>query len=207
MRKLFFIYLSLTLFLSPQSIYSKNAEKKYSKPAELTIATEEKLLQQVQRIKELVRHNAKYNQEIAFFIDMEVMSGKNRFFIYDLKNDVLLDQGLVAQGFGSRIKSDGTQKFSNESSSLCSALGNYSIGKSYNGQFGKAYKLYGLDATNNKSFSRNIVLHKSSDVPYEEQNNQIGYSFGCPMVNEKYYLRIQKLIDDSKNAILLDIYY
>lgn len=207
MRKLFFIYLSLTLFLSPQSIFSKNAEKKYSKPAELTIATTEKLLQQVQRIKELVRHNAKYNQEIAFFIDMEVMSGKNRFFIYDLKNDVLLYQGLVAQGFGSRIKSDGTQKFSNESSSLCSALGNYSIGKSYNGQFGKAYKLYGLDATNNKSFSRNIVLHKSSDVPYEEQNNQIGYSFGCPMVNEKYYLRIQKLIDDSKNAILLDIYY
>jgi hypothetical protein len=207
MRKLFFIYLSLALFLAPLHIFSKNAEKKYSRPAELTIATEEKLLQQVQRIKELVRHNAKYNQEIAFFIDMEVMSGKNRFFIYDLKNDLLLDQGLVAQGFGSRIKSDGTQKFSNESSSLCSALGNYSIGKSYNGQFGKAYKLYGLDATNNKSFSRNIVLHKSSDVPYEEQNNQIGYSFGCPMVNEKYYLRIQKLIDDSKNAILLDIYY
>lgn len=207
MRKLFFIFLSLILFLSPQSIFSKNAKKKYSKPAELTIATTEKLLQQVQRIKELVRHNAKYNQEIAFFIDMEVMSGKNRFFIYYLKNDLLLDQGLVAQGFGSRMKSDGTQKFSNESSSLCSALGNYSIGKSYNGQFGKAYKLYGLDATNNKSFIRNIVLHKSSDVPYEEQNNQIGYSFGCPMVNEKYYLRIQKLIDDSKNAILLDIYY
>jgi hypothetical protein len=39
--------------------------------------------------------------------------------------------------------------------------------------------------------SQNIVLHKSSDVPYEEQNNQIEYSFGCPMVNEKYYERIE----------------
>jgi hypothetical protein len=34
-------------------------------------------------------------------------------------------------------------------------------------------------------------------VPYEEQNNQIEYSFGCP-VNEKYYERIEKRIDTSK---------
>jgi hypothetical protein len=28
-------------------------------------------------------------------------------------------------------------------------------------------------------------------VPYEEQNNQIEYSFGCPMVNEKYYAELK----------------
>jgi hypothetical protein len=54
--------------------------------------------------------------------------------------------------------------------------------------------------------SRNIVLHKSNDVPYEEQNNQIEYSFGCPMVNEKYE-RIEKRIDTSKRTIILDMYY
>jgi hypothetical protein len=42
-----------------------------------------------------------------------------------------------------------------------------------------------MPVTTNHS-SRNIVLHKSKDVPYEEQNNQIEYSFR-PMVNEKYY--------------------
>jgi hypothetical protein len=52
---------------------------------------------------------------------MKVMSGKTGF-IYDLKNDILLDSGLVAHGFGSRIKADGGQKFSNESGSLCSSL-------------------------------------------------------------------------------------
>jgi hypothetical protein len=37
---------------------------------------------------------------------MKVMSGKTGF-VYDLKNDLLLDSGLVAHGFGSRIKADG----------------------------------------------------------------------------------------------------
>jgi hypothetical protein len=207
MKTLFFFLIALGLLLSPITIFSKNVEEKPLPDTELTSTTAEKLLQQVERIKKLVRNNPKYNQEIAFFIDMQVMSGKNRFFIYDLKNDLVLDSGLVAHGFGSRIKTDGDQKFSNESSSLCTALGSYSIGHSYNGQYGKAYKLHGLDATNSKSFSRNIVLHKSSDVPYEEQTSQIGYSFGCPMVNEKYYQRIEKRIDDSTSAIILDIYY
>jgi hypothetical protein len=43
---------------------------------------------------------------------MKVMSGKTGF-VYE--NDILLDSGLVAHGFGSRIKADGGQKFSNES--------------------------------------------------------------------------------------------
>jgi hypothetical protein len=62
---------------------------------------------------------------------MKVMSGKNRFFVYDLKT-IFLDSGLVAHGFGSRIKADG-KKFSNESS-LCSSLGSYGVGQSYNGR-------------------------------------------------------------------------
>jgi hypothetical protein len=73
---------------------------------------------------------------------------------------------LVAHGFGSRIKE--AKKFSNESGSLCSSLGSYGVDRVIT--VGMAtYKLHGLDATNDKSFSRNIVLHKSNDVPYEEQ--------------------------------------
>jgi hypothetical protein len=43
-------------------------------------------------------------------------------------------------------------------------------------------------------------------VPYEEQNNQIEYSFGCPMVNEKYYERIESELT-PKRTIILDMYY
>jgi hypothetical protein len=86
-------------------------------------------------------------------------------------------------------------------------LGKYSIGKDYVGRFGKAYKLYGLDVTNSNAFARSIVLHKYDKVPYEEQDKAIVHSLGCPMVNELYYNRIEKIIDNSKRNIILDIYY
>src|SRR6185436_11630260 len=39
-----------------------------------------------------------YNTNTCFLMDMSIESGKNRFFIYDLKKDSVIDAGLVAQG-------------------------------------------------------------------------------------------------------------
>ena len=164
-------------------------------------------MEHVKSIKNHITTNPKDNTELAFFIDMRIMSGKNRFIIYDLKNDKVIDQGLVAHGIGSVNGPAGELKFSNTNSSFCTSLGKYSIGQDYVGKYGKAYKLYGLDPTNNNAFARNIVLHKYDFVPYEEQNQSICNSLGCPMVNEKYYSRIEKFIDNSKINIILDIYY
>jgi hypothetical protein len=138
---------------------------------------------------------------------MRVKSSKNRFIIYDLKNDKIVDQGLVAHGIGSETGKTEELKFSNTNNSFCTSLGKYYIGKNYVGKFGKAYKLFGLESTNSNAFARNIVLHKYDFVPYEEQEKAICHSLGCPMVNEKYYTRIEKLIDNSKRNIILDIYY
>jgi hypothetical protein len=207
MRRIIIALIFIGTLLLSFTISSKNLGNKTSEISGLTNSIEEKLLKHVTIIKELVRTNPNYNNEIAFFVDMEIMSGKNRFFIYDLKKNKIIDQGLVAQGFGSRINPDGKLKFSNENNSLCTSLGKYSVGNSYHGQYGKAYKLHGLDATNNNALVRNIVLHKNVKIPYEEQDKPIGYSFGCPMVNDVYYSRIEKLIDNSKRNIVLDIYY
>jgi hypothetical protein len=73
--------------------------------------------------------------------------------------------------------------------------------------FGKAYKLHGLDQTNSAAFLRNIVLHKYKDVPYEEQENYICNSHGCPMVNEKFFSVVEKILDNSNKKIILTIYY
>lgn len=166
---------------------------------------EERILEQLVAVKSMLKSNPKFNNEIAFLLDMKIMSGRNRFFVYDLKNDRIIDQGLVAHGLGSGFYSD--LKFSNENNSYCTSLGKYYIGKSYFGEFGKAYKLYGLEETNSNAFLRNIVLHQYNKVPYEEQNTYICNSLGCPMVNENYYKRIEKYIDSSKGNIILDIYY
>jgi L,D-transpeptidase catalytic domain len=166
-----------------------------------------KFYKNVLEIKKFIKKETAYNNHIAFFIDMKINSGKNRFFVYDLKTNKIIDQGLVAHGSGSEIILKDSLKFSNVENSNCTSLGKYSIGNSYSGKFGKAYKLNGLDLTNNNAFARNIVLHKYSIVPYEEQNFKICNSLGCPMVNEKFYNRLEKIIDKSKAKIILNIYY
>ena len=207
MKKIIFIVIPIAiLFCSFGNISSFPIEKSY-KSSSLTTLTEQRLLDRVKTIKQFISTNSKYNNELAFFIDMRIMSGKNRFIVYDLKNDKIVDRGLVAHGIGSETQNNEELKFSNVNSSFCTALGKYYIGKDYIGRFGKAYKLFGLDNTNSNAFARTIVLHKYEKVPYEEQDKAICHSLGCPMVNEIYYGRIEKLIDNSKKNIILDIYY
>ena len=208
MRKIIFVLTPIFVILF--SSFNNGLEITENRANEVVITTsptEQRLLDRVKTIKQFIGTNSKYNNELAFFIDMRVMSGKNRFIVYDLKNNKILDQGLVAHGIGSETDNKPELKFSNNGSSFCTSLGKYSIGKNYIGKYGKAYKLYGLDASNSNAFARSIVLHKYDKVPYEEQERAIVHSLGCPMVNELYYDRIEKIIDNSKRNIIMDIYY
>ncbi|MDX6188400.1 murein L,D-transpeptidase catalytic domain family protein [Flavobacterium sp. Fl-318] len=203
MRKIILSLLILIIVLFGIILFVKNPkeEKVFDKKAD------NKFTKRVSAVKKLVASDSKYSNKTAFFIDMKISSGKNRFFVYDLQNNRVIDKGLVAHGSGSETKVEGELKFSNVNNSLSTSLGKYYIGYSYNGDFGKAYKLHGLDKTNDNAFLRNIVLHKYSKVPYEEQDTPICNSYGCPMVNERFYKRIEKLIDASDKKIVLDIYY
>lgn len=172
-----------------------------------TSIIDKRIESQVREVRKLLNHNSNYNKKIAFLIDMKIPSGKNRFFVYDLKENKIIDKGLVAHGSGSETGVKGKLKFSNVPNSLTTSLGKYYIGNHYNGKFGKAYKLYGLDSTNNNAFKRDIVFHYYYDVPYKEKDGYICNSFGCPMVNKKFFDRIAKIIDHSEYDILMNIYY
>jgi hypothetical protein len=152
---------------------------------------------------QFLSQNPSYNQDIVFLIDMKIPSGKNRFFIVDVKNKKVIDKGLVAHGYGE----DGSVKFSNKPGSEMSSLGKYKIGESYNGKYGKSYKLYGLDSTNSNAFSRGVVIHEYDEMPYEETDAEIVRSQGCPMVNKQFFIRIEKILDTTSKPILLEIYY
>ncbi|WP_343558563.1 murein L,D-transpeptidase catalytic domain-containing protein [Sphingobacterium sp.] len=160
-----------------------------------------------EQVKNIVKNNKKYNKELAFLLDMKRPSGRNRFFVVDLRNNQLLDQGLVAHGSGSETGKTGQLKFSNKDSSYATSLGMYAIGVPYNGRFGKAYRLFGLEDSNSNAYNRNIVLHKYDSMPYDEQVAPICLSQGCPMVNVKFYERLQRIIDTSQKQIILSIYY
>jgi hypothetical protein len=147
-----------------------------------------------------------FNKKIIFLVDMSLPSGKNRFFVYDISKDSIIKTSLVAHGAGNKGFSF-TPKFSNQKESGCTALGKYRIGKSYAGRFGLAYKLYGLDSSNNNAFSRSIVLHSYNCVPEQETYPYpICNSRGCPMVALLFLKELQAIIDKSEEPVLLWIF-
>ncbi|QSW88899.1 MULTISPECIES: murein L,D-transpeptidase catalytic domain-containing protein [Flavobacterium] len=198
------IFFAALLFsLSSFTTLSIDDKKIFLNEIELT-----RLNDHVNEIKTFAASNHKFNSKIAFLVDMKIKSGRNRFFVYDLEHDQILDQGLVAHGSGSEtnIKGDILQ-FSNTPESNCTSLGKYAIEGSYKGVFGKAFRLAGLDQSNCNAMKRAIVLHHYKEVPYEEQGYYIINSHGCPMVNEVFFKRLEKIIDSSKSKILLSVYY
>ena len=149
--------------------------------------------------------NQDYNDEIAFITDMDLPSGSNRFFVYDLKKDSVIASSLVTHGRCNKTWLNGRQ-YSNVVGSGCTSPGKYRIGKSYYGKFGLAYKLHGLDETNSNAYKRYVVLHAHECVPEKEIDPYpICQSDGCPTVSPRFLKKLQVIIDKSDKPILLNI--
>ncbi|MCH5721440.1 murein L,D-transpeptidase catalytic domain-containing protein [Niabella hibiscisoli] len=158
----------------------------------------------IDSVKQFVKLN-KYNSGICFFIDMSLPSGSNRFFIYDLNKDSIINAGLVTHGNCYQYWLEG-RKYSNKIGSGCTSLGKYKIGKPYYGKFGLAYKLYGLDETNDNALKRFVVMHSHACVPDEETKGDICQSNGCPTVSPSFLAKLQAIVDKSPRPMLLYIY-
>ena len=145
-----------------------------------------------------------FNSELVFLVDMSIPSEKNRFFIYDLKNDEVLASALVSHGmcYGGEPGSD----FSNKVGSGCSSLGKYKIGKAYYGQWGYSYKLHGLESTNSNAYERTVVLHAHNSIPDFENGQELVQSLGCPMVSPTFLGKLKKIINKSEKPVMLWIY-
>lgn len=148
-----------------------------------------------------------YNQELAVFINFKIPSGKYRYFIYNLKNNTILQQAVVSHGSGSVIPKSDALKFSNVEGSYQSSLGKYVIGESYIGKFGKAYRLAGLDATNSNAMQRAIVLHSYGCIPDTESQTPACLSLGCPMLSVNALKETAKYIDRSSKPVILYAFY
>lgn len=146
-----------------------------------------------------------YNTNYAFLIDMKLPSGSNRFFVYDFKKDTAVKAGLVTHGYG---PGDQRISFSNVPGSYCTSLGKYKMGNHYNGRFGLAYKLYGLDSSNSNAINRYVVLHSHACVPgWEVAPQPICMSQGCPTVAPAFLTELRTYLDKAGKPILLYIFY
>jgi hypothetical protein len=148
----------------------------------------------------------KCNSRICFLIDMSISSGKKRFFVYDIEKNTGIASGLVTHGRCNEPWLKG-RKYSNAEGSGCSSLGLYKVGVKYNGRFGTAYKLHGLDSTNSNAFRRFVVLHEMDCIPEEETFPfPVCQSDGCPAVAHSFFKRLQEVITASADPVLLYIY-
>ena len=166
-----------------------------------------RLKQQADALKEYLKVN-NYNTDYCFLVDMSLPSGKKRFFVYNLKNDMIEQSSLVSHGLGSNDKeTDEATRFSNDPSSLQTSLGRYKVGASYTGNFGLAFKLYGLDKTNDRAYEREIVLHAHSSIPANETYPiPISVSFGCPSVAPSFLETLTNYIKNSKKPVIMWVY-
>ncbi|MBO9594783.1 MAG: murein L,D-transpeptidase catalytic domain family protein [Niabella sp.] len=155
-------------------------------------------------IKERIRKQG-FNPSVVFLIDMRQPSSRKRFFVYDLNRDTVITSGLVTHGRCNERWLEGRQ-YSNAAGSRCTSLGDYKIGKPYQGKFGLAYKLYGLDSSNSKAFERFVVLHSHACVPEKEVGYEICQSDGCPTVSAGFLKTLQPVIDTAARPILLSIF-
>ena len=160
--------------------------------------------EKAEEAKKFISQN-NFAESTCFLADMSLPSGQNRFFVYDLPKDSILSSGLVTHGRCNQYWLQG-RKYGNTVGCGCTSTGKYKIGFAYNGKFGLAFKLYGLDKTNDKAFARFVVLHSHECVPENEVKDDICQSDGCPTVATGFLQKLKKVINEAKKPVLLWIY-
>ncbi|MGK4569232.1 murein L,D-transpeptidase catalytic domain-containing protein [Flavobacterium sp. 3HN19-14] len=151
-----------------------------------------------------------FNEDYYFLIDLSIHSGKNRFFIYDFKQQKITNQNLVTHG-SCDVLDDNDQKwekakFNNQDNSHCSAKGKYKIGKRDTSGWGIKIKywLHGLEPTNNNAIGRVIVLHSWEAVSDKEvYPNYSPLSWGCPAVSDAFMTKLDAKLQKSEKPVLL----
>jgi len=203
----FFVFLLLFSWFSSSAIRKRvkaNTSLHLKKEYATKNITAEKLKQKSVEASSFAKKNG-YNSSVCFLVDMSLSSGQNRFFVYNMGKDSIQQSGLVTHGRCNQMWLEG-RKYSNEPGCGCSSLGKYKVAYSYQGTFGLAYKLHGLEKTNSNAFKRFVVLHSHECVPESEVKDEICQSDGCPTVSPQFLQQLKPIINGSSKPILLWIY-
>ncbi len=154
--------------------------------------------------------NKGFNQDYYFLIDMSIHPGKNRFFVYDFKQNKIINRNLVTHGSCDQLEENPEQwekaKFDNRKDSHCSMKGKYKIGVRAYSQWGihVKYVLHGLEKSNANAEDRVVVLHSWEAVANNEVYPQVSpLSWGCPAVSNDFMKLLDKKLKVSKKPVLL----
>lgn len=149
-----------------------------------------------------------YNTRVALFVDLSRHSGRRRFVVWDFERSKAIFTALVSHGSGAarpHVRS-AYARFSNEDGSHLSSLGRALVAERYDGRYGVAYRLDGLDSTNSKLRLRCVVLHgwgHTTSFPIWPLAT-VG-SFGCPVLSRKMMARVDEILR-SEGRVVLEIF-
>lgn len=150
--------------------------------------------------------------QYVVIVDFSQLSSMRRLYLIDLKEGHV-ESALASHGIGS---GDGIQAthFSNIKDSRQTSLGIYYVGGTYFGKYGESLRMYGLEASNNDSYNRDIVMHgawyaedsflERINPKTQEKFGRLGVSWGCPAVSHTF---IKKLIPLLQNGGLIYHYH
>ena len=149
-----------------------------------------------------------YNTNVALFVDLSRHSGRRRFIAWDMVRNAPIFLCPVSHGSGaqrSHVRS-AYARISNEDGSHLSSLGRALVAERYEGRYGIAYRLDGLDASNSNLRPRCIVLHGwEHTTSYPIYPIPTVGSFGCPVLSRKMMRRVDELLQ-NEDRVVIEIY-
>lgn len=119
--------------------------------------------------------------DVACLVDFSARSALPRLHLVDMI-DGRVASFLTAHGRGSDPAHTGMLKhFSNTPGSFATSRGAYETGALYDGKYGRAMRLAGLDPDNSNAEARAIVIHAAWYVSDEmiARHGKLGRSEGC----------------------------
>lgn len=146
-----------------------------------------------------------YNTRIALFVDLSRHSGRRRFVAWSFERNAPIFTAPVSHGSGSQkshVRS-AYARLSNEDGSHLSSVGRALVAERYEGRYGVAYRLDGLEATNSNLRPRCVVLHGwEHTTSYPIFPLATTGSFGCPVLSRSMMQRVDELIKLERGVVM-----
>lgn len=146
-----------------------------------------------------------YNTDVVLFVDASRHSGRRRFVAWSFERNAPMFTCPVSLGSGakeSHVRS-AYAEFSNNEGSHLSSLGRALVAERYEGRYGVAYRLDGLDESNSNLRPRCVVLHGwEHTTSYPIWPRAMVGSHGCPVLSQRMMRRLDEVLQNEQGTII-----
>ena len=146
-----------------------------------------------------------FNIRVALLMDLGRHSGRRRFVVWDFQQGRALHSFPASHGSGSALSHvrSAYAKCSNEDGSHLSSVGKCLIAERYEGRYGVAYRLDGLEESNSALRERCVVLHGwryTTSFPIYPLPT-VG-SWGCPVLSRRAMRKVDEILQREERVAL-----